>query len=138
MENLTPIFIALTGAAVLLQAGLLAAMYLAMRKTSTRLEALADEVKAKALPTIESAQALMTDLSPKLQVIADNLAETTSAVREQVQRVDATVNDVVDRARLQVISRSMIYLAARWTAWKKHFRHCAPGQSFHRSGSSRA
>ena len=103
MENLTPIFIALTGAAVLLQAGLLAAMYLAMRKTSTRLEALADEVKTKALPTIESAQALMTDLSPKLQVIADNLAETTSAVREQVQRVDATVNDVVDRARLQVI-----------------------------------
>ncbi len=103
MENLTPIFIALTGAAVLLQAGLLAAMYLTMRKTSARLEALADEVKTKALPTIDTAQALITQLSPKLQVIADNLSETSSAVREQVQRVDATVNDVVDRVRLQVI-----------------------------------
>jgi len=103
MENLTTIFIAITGAAVLLQAGLLAAMYLAMRQTSTRLESLAEEVKTKALPTLDSAQALLADIRPKLQVIADNLADTTSTVRHQVQRVDATVNDVVDRARLQVI-----------------------------------
>jgi methyl-accepting chemotaxis protein len=103
MDNLTPIFIAVTAAAVILQAGLLLGMYLAMRKTSTRLESLAEEVKTKALPTIDSAHALLADIRPKLQVIADNLAETTSTVREQVQRVDATVNDVVDRARLQVI-----------------------------------
>jgi methyl-accepting chemotaxis protein len=103
MDSLTPIFIAVTAAAVILQAGLLLGMYLAMRKTSTRLESLAEEVKTKALPTIDSAQALLADIRPKLQVIADNLAETTSTVREQVQRVDATVNDVVDRARLQVI-----------------------------------
>ena len=31
MDNLTPVFIALTGAAVVLQACILAAMYLAMR-----------------------------------------------------------------------------------------------------------
>ncbi len=103
MENLTPLFIALTGAAVLLQAGLLAAMYLSMRKSSTRLEALANEVKTKALPTLETAQAMLTELRPKLQLIADNLAETTTSVLTQVDRLDATVNDVVDRARLQII-----------------------------------
>jgi hypothetical protein len=103
MDNLTTIFIAVTAGAVVLQACLLLAMYLAMRKTSTRLESLAEEVKTKALPTIDSAQALLADIRPKLHVIADNLAETTSAVRDQMARVDATVNDVVDRARLQVI-----------------------------------
>lgn len=103
MENLTPIFIAITGAAVVLQAGLLAAMYLAMRKTSARMESLADEVKTKALPTIDSAQTLLAEIRPKLQLITDNVMETTSAIRGQVQRVDAAVNDVVDRARLQVI-----------------------------------
>jgi methyl-accepting chemotaxis protein len=46
---------------------------------------------------------MLTELRPKLQVITDNLAETTSSVRAQVDRVDATVNDVVDRARLQII-----------------------------------
>jgi hypothetical protein len=103
MENLTTWFIAVTAAAVLLQAGLLAAMYLAMRKSSARMEALAVEVKTKALPTIETAQAILVDLRPKLTVIADNLTETTHSVRSQVERVDATVDDVVDRARLQII-----------------------------------
>jgi methyl-accepting chemotaxis protein len=103
MENLTPLFIALTGAAVLLQAGILAALYLAMRKSSARMEALAVEVKTKALPTLETAQAMLAELRPKLTIIADNLTETTHSVRSQVERVDATVNDAVDRARLQII-----------------------------------
>jgi len=103
MDNLTPLFIALTGAAVALQAGILTAMYLAMRKSSAQVEALALEVRTKALPALETAQAILTELRPKLQTIADNLAETTTSVRTQVQRMDATVNDVVDRARLQVI-----------------------------------
>jgi hypothetical protein len=97
------VFIALTGLAVLLQACVLLAMYLAMRKSGDRMEALAAEVKTKFLPTVEQAQAMLTEIRPKLEIIAENLAETTTAMRVQVLRVDATVNDVVDRARLQVI-----------------------------------
>jgi hypothetical protein len=103
MENFTPLFIALTGAAVVLQAGVLTAMYLAVRKSSAQMEALATEVKTKVLPTLETAQAMLLELRPKLSVIADNLEHTTHAVRAQVERMDATVNDVVDRARLQII-----------------------------------
>jgi methyl-accepting chemotaxis protein len=103
MENLIPLFVALTGAAVVLQAGLLAAMYLAMRKTSTRMETLAEEVKTKALPTLETAQSMLAEIRPKVEVIADNLMATSTAVRDEAQRIDAAVNDLVDRARLQVI-----------------------------------
>jgi chromatin segregation and condensation protein Rec8/ScpA/Scc1 (kleisin family) len=103
MEKLTPVFIFLTGAAVMLQAGILLAMYLAMRKSGARMEALATEVKAKVLPTVEQAEAMLTEIRPKLQVIADNLQDSTSVLRDQVQRVDATVKDAVDRGRLQII-----------------------------------
>jgi hypothetical protein len=103
MDNLTPLFIALTGAAVLLQACLLGAMYVAMRKSSARMEAIATELKGKAIPTLELAQSMLTEVRPKLQVVADNVQETTAMLRAQVERVDATVNDVIDRARLQVI-----------------------------------
>ena len=102
MDKLS-LFILLTGVAVMLQALILLAMYVAMRKSSARMEALATEVKTKILPTVEQGQAMLTELRPKLQVIAENLQATTTAVRYEVQRVDATVNDVVDRARLQVI-----------------------------------
>jgi hypothetical protein len=102
MQNIN-VFVALTGIAVVLQAGILAALYLTMRKSSARMEALAVEVKTKALPALETAQEILTELRPKLTVIADNLMETTYSVRSQVERMDATVNDVVDRARLQII-----------------------------------
>ena len=101
--NQLNLFIALTGLAVLLQAGVLLAMYIAMRKSSARMEALATEVKTKVLPTVEQAQEIITDIRPRLQVIAANLEETTATVRAQVQRIDAATNDTVDRARLQII-----------------------------------
>jgi methyl-accepting chemotaxis protein len=103
MENLIPLFIALTGAAVVLQACVLLALYLSVRKTSAHIEGLATEVKAKALPALESAQSILVDLRPKLQVIAENLHETTTTIRDEVQRMDAIVNDAADRARLQII-----------------------------------
>jgi hypothetical protein len=103
MENLMPLFVALTAAAVLLQAGLLAAMYLAMRKSATRMETLATEVKTKALPALETAQSLLAEIRPHVTLIAENLAETSIMARSQVERVDATVSDVVDRTRLQII-----------------------------------
>jgi hypothetical protein len=109
MENLTPLFIALTGAALLLQAGLLAAMYLAMRKTSSRLEAIATEVKTKALPALDQAESILSEIRPKLQVISENLAETTTMLRAEVSRVDATVHDAMDRARLQVIRADELF-----------------------------
>jgi len=103
MENLTPLFIALTALAALLQAGVLVALYLGVRKSSAHIEALTAEFKTKALPALETAQATLAELRPKLTVIADNLTETTHSVRAQVERMDATVNDAVDRARLQII-----------------------------------
>lgn len=103
MENLLTIFIAITGAALPLQAGLLAAMYLSIRKTSAHVESLANEVKSKILPTIDTAQSVLTEVRPKIEVLAANLAQSSTSVREEIQRLDATVNDVVDRARLQII-----------------------------------
>lgn len=103
MNNLTPIFVALTGAAVLLQAGVLVAMYITMRGTSARVDSIASEVQTRVLPTVEQAQAMLTELRPRLQVIAENVEQSTNTVRGQIERVDATVNDAVDRARLQII-----------------------------------
>ena len=103
MNNLTSVFVALTGIAVALQAGVLLAMYLAMRKSAERMEGIATEVKTKVLPTMEQVNEFLTEIRPKLQVIGENLEDTTTLLRDQVQRVDATVNDTVDRARLQII-----------------------------------
>jgi hypothetical protein len=97
------IFIAVTSAAVVLQACVLLGMYLAMRKTSAKIEALADEVRTKVLPTAEIAHSMLVDLRPQVESAIADVSESTAMVRTQLGRLDATVNDVVDRARLQVI-----------------------------------
>ena len=98
-----PIFVGVTAAAVVIQAGILVALYVAVRKSSSRMEALATEVKDKVMPTADTAQAMLVELRPKIDTIATNVSATTSVVRGQLERLDATVSDVVDRTRLQVI-----------------------------------
>jgi ElaB/YqjD/DUF883 family membrane-anchored ribosome-binding protein len=103
MNNLLITFIALTAFAVLLQAGMLAGMYFSMRKTSAKVEQLADEVKTKVLPTAELAHSMMSELRPKIANVVDNVSVSTTMLRTQMERVDATLTDIVDRTRLQVI-----------------------------------
>lgn len=104
MDNtLLIVFIAVTACAVLLQAGILAGMYLAMRKTSAKVESLAEEVKTRVLPTAELAHSMMSDLRPKIETLVDNVSVSTTVLRAQLERVDATLTDIVDRTRLQVI-----------------------------------
>jgi hypothetical protein len=103
MENLLTISIAVTAAAVVLQAGILVAMYLAVRKSGARMEALTAEVKTKVLPTAETLQSMLADLRPKINSLITNSSEISNTIRSQVERLDATVSDVIDRTRLQVI-----------------------------------
>jgi len=98
-----PVFVGVTSAAVVIQAGILVGMFVAVRKSASRMEALAAEVKAKILPTADTAQSMLLELRPKIDTISANVSETTTVVRGQLERIDATVSDVVDRARLQVI-----------------------------------
>jgi len=108
MDKMT-LFVALTGIAVALQAGVLLAMYLAMKKSGERMQALADDVKTKLMPTVVEAQEMMSHMRPKLEVIVDNMEDATTMFRGQIKRVDATVNDVIDRTRLQVIRADELF-----------------------------
>jgi hypothetical protein len=98
-----PIFIACTAAAVVIQAGILVAMYLAVRQSAARMEALATEVRTKILPAAEIAHSMLLEFRPHLQTLVTNVSESSILVRAQIERLDATVNDAIDRTRLQVI-----------------------------------
>jgi hypothetical protein len=109
-DNLLKLFIAVTAFAVLLQALIMVALYLAVRKSAARMEALATEVKSKALPTMETVQSTMetvqdilVELRPKIDVMSVNFSESSTLVRNQLGRIDATLTDALDRTRLQVI-----------------------------------
>jgi hypothetical protein len=97
------IFIAVTSGAVVIQAGILVALYLSVRKSTAKMDALANELKEKAIPTLETVQSFIAEIRPKVDTIADNVSESSALVRNQLTRIDATLTDALDRTRLQVI-----------------------------------
>jgi len=102
-DNLLRIFIAVTAFAVVLQALILVALYLAVRKSTAKMEALAEEIKTKVLPTVDTMRTFLVETRPKVDVISNNVSESSTLIRNQLARLDATLTDTLDRARLQII-----------------------------------
>lgn len=103
MNTLLIISIVVIGLAVVGQALILAGMFFAMRRTSGRVEVLAEEVRTKVIPTAQLAHEMIVELRPKLVNVVDNVSVSTNVMRDQLERLDATLTDIVDRTRLQVI-----------------------------------
>lgn len=97
------VFVAVTSGAVLLQAMIMVALYVAVRKSTNKMEALVEEVKTKALPTMDTVQSFLVDTRPKIDAISTNVHESSVLVKNQLARFDATLTDALDRSRLQII-----------------------------------
>ena len=96
-----------------IQAGIMVALFLAVRKSSARMETLATEVKTKAIPTIEADNAFLTELRPKVDVIVENVTNTTGMVRSSSI---STANAALSSKRT----------ALRRTRRSRPGRRCAP------------
>src|SRR6266852_2118642 len=103
MNNLLITFIVITSFAVVIQAGILVALYFQFKKSSARMEAMTSEIHKRALPVLDAAGTILVDSREKLHTITENLAATSTSLRSQVERMDHTISDVIDRTRLQVI-----------------------------------
>jgi hypothetical protein len=103
LETLMIVFIIVTTAAVVIQMGVLVALYVGVKKSSARMETLAFQIHSRALPTLDMAQKMVEDSRPKVEAILTNLAASSTMLRQELERIDVSVADVVDRARLQVI-----------------------------------
>jgi prophage DNA circulation protein len=95
---------------VVLQMLILAGIFFAVSKLSAHLKSAADEVKSQVMPLVENGKALQADIkkivetsSPKIELVLDNAAAITTAAHSGLGRAETTLNDVLDRARLQVI-----------------------------------
>jgi hypothetical protein len=105
LENLLIVFIVVTALAVVLQTGVLLALYLAVRKTSARMQTLGEQMESRILPAMELAQDLRNMLQayrPKLDTLAGNLADSSDAIKRQIVQLDAGLTDLLERGRLQV------------------------------------
>ena len=103
MQTLLIVFIVVTALAVVIQAGVLVSLYISVKKTSSRVESIAGDLQQRAAPALDAATAILNNSRGNLQTLTENLAVTSTSLRNQVERVETTMGDIIDRTRLQVI-----------------------------------
>jgi len=103
MDPVLKIFIYATAVAVILQMFILLSLAVSVGKTAAKVEKLAGEVHGRALPVLNTAESILNESRGKIDTVMSNLVATTGTLKTQMDRLDAAVNDIVDRTRLQVI-----------------------------------
>jgi methyl-accepting chemotaxis protein len=100
-SRLLMFFVGMVALAMLTQTLIVVIAAVAAFKAKNRLLAIAEEVRARALPVIDSTQSVIHELHPKVRTITDNFVETSHIVRAKAQEFESTVSDVNQRARAQ-------------------------------------
>jgi hypothetical protein len=97
------IIVVVTAAAVVVQIGVLVALLVTVQKSTSRMSALASDVKDRVMPLSGSTKALLAELKAKTTSIESDVTTITNLIRNQVKRVDAAVGEITATSRLQVV-----------------------------------
>jgi len=103
MVSWMPLFVVMTTLAIVVQAIILIALFLQMRRTAALIEKVVTDLNTKVGPLISRVQVLVDDISPRISGIVADASEITRLARGEAQRVDRIVSEALERLRMQLI-----------------------------------
>ncbi len=120
MEGLLTLFVALTAAAVMLQAGILLSLYLMSRRVAAQIELTLVQLR-ELMPSLKSVTDNLKTVSEdvvevgraarqQVQNVEEMIGETGRTLQDQLERVDRMSRDVSDRVHetVNVVQDSII------------------------------
>jgi len=93
----------LVALAVLMQAGAMVGIWLAIRKIPGQIEGVRADVKQRLDPLTQSVTEIVNNSREPLRTITANLAEISQMLRNRTSNADALVAELVDKSRLQIV-----------------------------------
>jgi hypothetical protein len=103
MEAWMPVFVAVTAIAVVMQAAILIALFIQMRRTAMLVERTVADLNTKLNPLISRVQTLVDDVAPRISGIVADASEITRMARGEAQKLDRVLSEALERLRLQLI-----------------------------------
>jgi len=103
METWLIVFVGLTAAAVVLQAVVLVAIYLQLRRTDVGIKEFRERYTERVDSLVSRADDVLKTVQTNCQVIFTDLAAITQSAREQTQKFDRLVDEFTDRVRFEII-----------------------------------
>jgi hypothetical protein len=95
------VLVALVAVAMVVQAFVLLAAFIAMRKAARAMDEKIEAFRSSVTPLIDNSRSLLTRLTPKVEQTADDVAALTHSLRVQVADVQSAANEMIARARVQ-------------------------------------
>jgi hypothetical protein len=112
MQSWVAFFIVVTAVAVVVQMGILLAMFLQMRRTTENVNRLVGELQARVGPILTRVQILLDDTQPKISSMVSDASHIVYLARGQAQKVDRVFTEAADRLRGQLVSADRILTGA--------------------------
>jgi hypothetical protein len=103
MESWMPYVVVVTAAAVVLQAAILVALFVQVRRTAAAMERTFEDINVRLGPVISRLQLLVEDVSPRISGIVSDASDLTRLARGQAQKLDRVVSEALERLRLQLV-----------------------------------
>jgi len=100
-NHIITVFVVVAAVAIVVQMGILLALYKALRRTSERMEGIAGRLEQQATPVLATAAAILDDAKPKIADITTNLAETSASLLTHAGQIGNAASEVAERARMQ-------------------------------------
>jgi len=100
-QTILIVFVALTGVAVLLQACVLIAIFISLRKTAKAVLDATGDLKATVLPMVHSTRDLLERLTPQIITVSTGLSELTETLRKETAGVSFSVAEIMGRVSRQ-------------------------------------
>lgn len=108
MESWMPFWVAVTALAVVLQAGVMVALFFSIKKTSEKVTGIAEDLQRKMDPILSRLNYMLDETQPRLAEIVANAAEITEVAKRQTHKFDRVFSEAVDRLRDQVVRADQI------------------------------
>jgi hypothetical protein len=103
MESWIPFFVVVTALAIVVQAIVLIALFVQLRKTAARVEQTVADFNTKVAPLVSRVQILVDDIAPRITGIVVDASEITRLARGEAQKLDRVLSEALERLRMQLI-----------------------------------
>jgi signal transduction histidine kinase len=100
-QSLELLLFLLVAIAMVVQAAVFLAAFLAMRKAAHTMNEKIDDMRTHVMPLVDTTRELMTKLAPRIESASDDMATIAHSLRVQGATLQAAADEILERARSQ-------------------------------------
>lgn len=112
MDAWVQVFVIVASVAIVVQAAMLTALFLQMKRLSERLERFTGDLETRLTPILSRVQYFLEDTQPKVSEMVADAAHVVYLARAQAQKVDRVFTEASDRLRGQLVRGDRILTGA--------------------------